>query len=117
MDIERIDVKEGCARVTVHDHVAYFTGHVSAKQEATLYEQTKTVLARYDELFGIYGYKKENILLMTVFIRDISKLDEFQKAWDEWVDKENAPAIVCAEATMGGKGYSLLELAFTVAVD
>lgn len=117
MEIERIDVKEGCARVVVHDHVAYFTGHVSAKQEATLGEQTATVLARYDELFGIYGYKKENILMMTVYIRDISKVDEFNAAWDAWVDKENAPAKVCVEATMGGKGNYLLELAFTVAVD
>ena len=118
MGITRYDLSPACARVAEANGVAYFTGHVAAKSAdmPTLYEQTAAVLRRYAELFEKFGYQKENILMVTGYIRDIDKIGEFEKAWDEWVDRDNAPACICVEATVGNSKPNLLELGMIVAV-
>ncbi|WP_158555543.1 Rid family hydrolase [Ruthenibacterium lactatiformans] len=112
--IHRVDAKPGCSRIAVSNGVAWFTGHVSAKQEPTLREQAASVFARYEELFALHGLCKENILHCTAYVRDIAEFPGFMDAWNAWVDRENPPALVLAQAPTGGAAY-LLELSFLVA--
>lgn len=67
MEIQRFDKRPGCSRVVIHNHVAYFTGHVAAGKQPTLREQGEAVLKRYDELFERFGLKKENILYSNAY--------------------------------------------------
>ena len=76
MEIQRFDKRPGCSRVVIHNHVAYFTGHVAAGKQPTLREQGEAVLKRYDELFERFGLKKENILYSNAYVQDISKYKE-----------------------------------------
>lgn len=113
--IKRIDPCGSSARVTVHNGVAYFTGHVSKEPYPTLKEQTAAVLARYDELFAQFGMKKENILMLNAYFRDISKISEFFEVYDPWIgDVHPAGLTVQAECITETK---LVEICFIVAVD
>lgn len=102
-------------RLAIHNKVAYFTGHVSKEPYPTLKEQTKAVLARYDELFEQFGLKKENIIMMNAYFRDISKISEFFEEYDAWRG-DIAPAGVTVEAPCITK-TKLVEISFIVAVE
>ena len=117
MEIIRLDPGLGHSRVVIHNHVAYFTDHVANKALGltTLKDQTAALLARFDELFGQFGMKKENILLMTAYLRDISKLDEFDEAWKPWAGQETPPAAIAVEAPPA-EDY-LVAISMQVAVD
>lgn len=115
MEIKRLDVGPGSARVVIHDHVAYFTGHVSRENYPTLREQTQALVERYDELFAQFGMKKEHILMFNGYFADLSKLGEFFEVFNPWVGQD-APAGVTVEVSAIGDGR-LVELALIVAVD
>lgn len=116
MKIERYDLRPGCARLVIHKHVAYFTGHVAAGKQPTLKEQTAAVCARYDELFARFGLKKENILMANCFLKDIKQFQEYAEVFNAWTGVENPPAGCCVEAELE-EPELLLELALIVAVD
>ena len=95
MEITRYDVKKRASRVVKYNGVLYFEIHVAAKaseKPMTMYEQAKALLARYDELLEKFGSDKEHILRADIYIRDASMLDEFNKAWEEWVPEGHQPA-------------------------
>lgn len=69
MEIQRFDKRPGCSRVVIHNHVAYFTGHVAAGKQPTLREQGEAVLKRYDELFERFGLKKRIFCTQTLMCR------------------------------------------------
>jgi len=115
MKIIRLDKNGNSARVTIHNGVAYFTGHVSREPYPTLKEQTAAVLARYDELFAQFGMKKENILMLNAYFRDISKISEFFEVYDKWIEGVY-PAGLTVEAPCITES-KLVEICFIVAVD
>ena len=115
MNIIRLDKNGNSARVTVHNGVAYFTGHVSREPYPTLKEQTAAVLARYDELFALFGMKKENILMLNAYFQDISKVSEFFEVYDQWIEGVY-PAGLTVEAPCITPS-KLVEICFIVAVD
>lgn len=117
MSIRRIDNRIGCSRFVIHDGLAFFTGHVSAKQEGSLLEQTRSVLKRYDELFALHSLHKENVVMMQAHVRDISKVNEFWEAFSAWCTKEQAPTGYVVGNELSLEGDYMLELGFIVAVD
>lgn len=114
-NIKRIDPSGSSARVAIHNGVAYFTGHVSREAYPTLKEQTAAVLARYDELFAQFGMKKENIIMLNAYFRDISKVSEFFEVYDPWIGDVH-PAGLTVQAPCISEDR-LVEICFIVAVD
>ena len=100
MEIIRYDATLGHARVVIHNHVAYFTDHVARKELGltTVKDQTAAILERFDELFERFGMRKEHILLMTAYLRDISKLSEFDDSWHAWIGDKDVPAAIAIQA-------------------
>ncbi len=116
MDIKRFDKQKGVSRMVIHNNVAYFTGHSARPEFKTMQEQTRAVCARYDELFAEYGLKKENILMINGYFKDINMIADFQSEFKVWLNGEAAPAGVTVQAPPEGEN-NLLELALIVAVD
>lgn len=83
------------SRAIVHDGLV-FTVAVSPEPAAPgLYEQTVKALARIDESLKMSGTDKSRILQAIVYIADIARKEEMNKAWDEWVDRKNPPMRAC----------------------
>jgi enamine deaminase RidA (YjgF/YER057c/UK114 family) len=82
------------SRAVVHDSLV-FTVAVSPDGDATLYEQTCKALKRIDESLALSGTDKGQILSAIVYIDDIARKEEMNKAWDEWVDRANPPMRAC----------------------
>jgi enamine deaminase RidA (YjgF/YER057c/UK114 family) len=60
-----------------------------------MYQQTVKALARIDESLALCGTDKSKILSAIVYIADIKQKAEMNRAWDEWVDRENPPMRAC----------------------
>ena len=55
-----------------------------------MYEQTAKALARIDESLALCGSDKSKILSAIVYIADMKRKGEMNRAWDEWVDSQES---------------------------
>ena len=85
----------------------------STDKAAGLYEQTRNALAVIDRNLADAGSHKSRVLTATVFITDMAKKAEMNRAWEEWVDMANPPQRACIGAVLEGK--DLVEILVTAA--
>ena len=114
--IVRRDVAPAMSRVVEYNGLAWFTGHSSRPDVIGLEDQTKAVRARYNELFEQFGYKKENLVMMYAFVKDIENYEAFEKASAGWSDPEHPAAGVLVQAPPSGETNEL-ELQYIVGLD
>ena len=86
-----------------HDGIVYAVATAKNKS-APLYEQTKDALAQIDSTLAEAGSNKSRILRATVYITDMTRKPEMDRAWDEWVDRANPPQRACIGVTLAGQG-------------
>jgi enamine deaminase RidA (YjgF/YER057c/UK114 family) len=68
-----------------------------------MYEQSAKALARIDESLALCGTDKSKILSAIVYVTDIKRKSEMNRAWDEWVDRANAPQRACIGVVLEDK--------------
>lgn len=102
-------------RLSIHNNVVYFAGHVSKVPYPTIEEQTQALCDRYDELFAQFGLQKENIIMFNAYFRDISMAKAFLGVMENWLGKDNMPPGVTVQAACITE-TKLVELALIVAV-
>lgn len=100
------------SRAVAHDGLVYAVATAKTKS-APLYEQTKDALAQIDSTLAEAGSSKSRILRATVYITDMSRKPEMDRAWDEWVDRANPPQRACIGVTLADK--DLVEILVTSA--
>jgi len=82
---------------------------------SSLYEQARDALAAIDRNLQEAGTDKSRILMVMAYLTDIARKPEFNRAWDEWVDRANLPLRACVSASL--EGDDLVELVVTAAID
>lgn len=115
MEIIRIGKTDRMSRIVKHGNIVYLCGQVAKSYDDDIKGQTKTTLEKIEELLKEAGTKKENILSVTVYIKDMALFSAMNEIWDAWVDKENPPARTCVEAKMA-KEEILIEMTVMAAV-
>src|SRR3954470_15770856 len=83
------------SRAVVHDGLVFTVAVAPDPVTPSMYEQTVKALARIDESLAQCGSDKSRILSAIVYITEIDRKGEMNRAWDEWVDKSNAPMRAC----------------------
>ena len=101
------------SRAVAHDGIVYAVATAKNKS-APLYEQTKDALAQIDRTLADAGSTKSRILRATVYITDMSRKPEMDRAWDEWVDRANPPQRACIGVARADK--DLVEILVTAAI-
>jgi enamine deaminase RidA (YjgF/YER057c/UK114 family) len=79
----------------------------------SLYDQARQALERLDSHLMVFGVTKSHLLSVIVYLADISRKEEFNDAWNVWVDPENPPVRVCVGAAL--EGNDLVEILATAA--
>jgi enamine deaminase RidA (YjgF/YER057c/UK114 family) len=90
------------SRAVAHAGLIYAV-HTASTKSASLYEQTRDALAAIDRTLAEAGSNKARILRATVYISDMSRKPEMNRAWDEWVDRAHPPQRACIGVTLEGK--------------
>lgn len=112
--IKRIDPNKGMSRAVEFNGLIHFGGHVAAGKQPSMYEQSKALFARYDELFALHNTDKHHLVSAIIYIADMKQKSEMQRAWAEWIDPDKGPSRVCVEVVLED-GY-LLEVSVIAAV-
>ena len=100
-------------RAVVHNGVVSFFA-VSPSKAMPMYEQSRAALAEVDRILAEVGSSKDRILTAMVYIADMDRKEEMNRAWDEWADLAHPPMRACVGATLTGD--SLIEIVMTAAV-
>lgn len=114
--ITRMETQKRMSRIVIHNNVVYLCGQVAADANASITEQTETMLAKVDALLEQAGSSREMILSATVYIRDMKDFAAMNEVWDAWVPEGNAPARACVEARLA-RPELLVEVSVIAAVD
>ncbi len=107
MSITRIDPGARFCEAVVHGDTVYLAGHVGSDPAAGVYEQTRDILAQLDAHLAAAGSAKSKLLMVNVWLPDIATFGEMNRAWDEWVDRENMPARATVEARLASPDYKV----------
>ena len=83
------------SRAVVHDGLVMTVAVAPDPVTPSMYEQSVKTLARIDESLALCGSHKSKILSAIVYIADMKRKSEMNRAWDEWVDKSNPPMRAC----------------------
>jgi enamine deaminase RidA (YjgF/YER057c/UK114 family) len=83
-------------------------------KEPSLYAQARNALATIDLNLIEAGTDKSRILTAMVYITDMKNKPEFNRAWDEWVDRANLPMRACLGVSL--EGDDLVEIVVTAAM-
>jgi enamine deaminase RidA (YjgF/YER057c/UK114 family) len=79
----------------VHDDLVFTVAVAPDPVAPSMYEQSVKALARLDDNLAKCGTDKRKILTAIVYIADIKRKGEMNRAWDEWVDMKNPPMRAC----------------------
>ena len=83
------------SRAVVHGDLVLTVAVAPDPVTASMYEQSARALARIDESLALCGSDKSKILSAIVYITDMARKAEMNRAWDEWVDARNPPMRAC----------------------
>ena len=83
------------SRSVVHDGLVFTVAVAPDPVTPSMYEQTAKALARIDESLALCGTSKSKVLSAIVYITDMKRKSEMNRAWDEWVDSRNPPMRAC----------------------
>ena len=102
------------SRAVSHDDLVFTVAVAPDPVSPSMYEQSVKALARIDESLALCGSDKSKILSAIVYITDIKRKAEMNRAWDEWVDRTNPPQRACIGAAL--EGEDLVEIVAVAAI-
>lgn len=83
------------SRAVTHGDLVFTVAVAPDPVSPSMCEQSVKALARIDESLALCGTDKSKILSAIVYIADIRRKAEMNRAWDEWVDTRNPPMRAC----------------------
>ena len=101
------------SRTVVHNGLV-FTVATAPVKSASLYDQTQQALAFLDESLAQVGSDKAHLLQVTIYITDMARKSEMNRAWEEWVDFDEPPQRACIGAAL--EGADLVEIVVIAAI-
>ena len=101
------------ARAVVHAGRVY-TVAISPVKSGSMEEQAHEALRQLDLHLAEAGSHKSLLLTVTVYITDMTRKAEMNRAWDAWVDRANPPQRACIGVAL--EGDDLIELVAVAAL-
>ena len=103
------------SEAVIHGGIAYLSGVIPSDASVDITAQTQQVLAKIDERLAEVGSRKDRILSVTIWMKDVNRdVGAFNAVWNHWVVPGRLPARSCLEATL--QQNALLEIAVVAAV-
>ena len=112
MSIERMGSTARMSSIVKHNGTVYLCGQVSDKDGVEA--QTKDILQKIEALLEQAGSSREQILSVTIYLRDIKDFAAMNAVYDAWVADIGKPARACVEARLAAPDL-LVELSVIAA--
>jgi enamine deaminase RidA (YjgF/YER057c/UK114 family) len=108
MSIKRIAPGPRMSKAVVHGDTVYLAGQVADKAAGkSVAEQTKEILGIIDGLLAEAGSDKSKLLMVNIWLSDMSTFAEMNGVWDSWVSPGNTPGRATVEAKLAGPQFTV----------
>jgi enamine deaminase RidA (YjgF/YER057c/UK114 family) len=114
MPIIRHGVTRRYADSVVHGGTAYLV-EVPPDLDVGIAEQTAGLLASAERLLAQAGSDRSHLLMVTIYLADMTDYAAMNAIWDDWLPAGCAPARACVEARLADPRMRV-EMAFTAAL-
>ncbi|WP_221798754.1 RidA family protein [Oceanobacter mangrovi] len=101
-NIERIQSTERMSRIVKHNGTVYLCGQTAcpADEAWNIQQQTQGCLDKIDALLAEAGSSRDQLLSVTIYIRDMKDFKAMNEVYDSWIASVEKPARACVEARM-----------------
>lgn len=99
MSIQRIGVGKRMSDAIIHNGVLY-TVEVPTIKDGDLHTQAQNILEVLEQALLQYGTDKSKLLSVTVYLKNVADVAEFNAVWDQWLPKGKTPVRACVQAQL-----------------
>lgn len=108
MSIQRIGTGPRMSKAVVHGDTVYLAGQVADKAAGkSVAEQTADILGIIDGLLAEAGTDKSKLLMVNIWLADISTFAEMNGVWDKWVVAGQTPGRATVEAKLAAPQFTV----------
>jgi len=98
--LQRFDVGDRLSEMALHNGTVYLAGQVPDDASQDIRGQTAQVLAMIDRLLARAGSDKSRLLMVQIFLPDLTDFDGMNAVWDAWVAPGHAPPRATVQARL-----------------
>ena len=108
MSIQRIAAGPRMAKAVVHGDTVYLAGQVAGDAAGkSVGEQTADILGIIDGLLAEAGTDKTKLLMVNIWLSDISTFAEMNGVWDKWIVAGATPGRATVEAKLAAPQFTV----------
>ncbi len=115
MSIDHIDSGEILSQAVVHNGIAYVCGQTATDRSTDIKGQTAEILAKIDDRLARCGTDKSKLLMVTIYLADMSQKAEMNEVWLDWMGDLARPARACVGTPLATSD-TLIEIVVNAAV-
>jgi enamine deaminase RidA (YjgF/YER057c/UK114 family) len=113
--VQRFDVGPRLSEMAVHNGICWLAGQVAADDSQDIAGQTRQVLAQVDALLARAGTDKSKLLMVQIFITDLTDVPAMNAVWEQWLPAGCAPPRATVQAALARPGWKV-EMVVTAAL-
>lgn len=108
MSIQRIQPGPRMSKAVVHGDTVYLAGQVADKAAGkSVAEQTAEILGIIDGLLAEAGTDKSKLLMVNIWLADMSTFAEMNGVWDKWIVAGQTPGRATVEARLAAPQFTV----------
>ncbi len=115
MSIERIDSGEILSQAVIHNGIAYVCGQTATDRSKDIKGQTAEILAKIDDRLKRCGTDKSKMLMVTIYLADMTQKNDMNEVWKDWLGDLARPARACVGTPLATP-ETLIEIVVNAAV-
>ena len=115
MHVTRVGTTRRWSDAVIFNNTIYLV-EVPTNLEDDITAQSKNVLSAVSATLEKVGSNKKNILMTTIYLKDITEIDKFNEVWDEWLPEGCAPSRACVGVRLANPLYRV-ELQVVAAIN
>ena len=104
--IKRFGTTARWSDATVHRGVAYIV-EVPTTLSADAETQSREVLAQLEATLNKVGSAKDQLLMCTIYLADMTDRAVFNEVWEAWLVAGTAPVRACVQVGLADPGYKV----------
>lgn len=112
--MQRLHVATRYSEAAIYQGVVYLAGQVPEDASADITGQTEQVLGLIDQLLAQAGSDKTQLLMVTIYLADMTDYAAMNQVWDAWVVAGHAPPRACVQAALADPAWKI-EIVVTAA--
>ncbi|MFT9067030.1 MAG: RidA family protein [Acetobacter syzygii] len=107
MSITRLDPEERLTGAVIHNGLVYLAGQIADDASLDAQGQTADILRQVDALLAKAGTDKSRLISVQIFLSDMNDMAAMNRAWDDWLDKNNKPARATVQAKLADPSWKV----------